>query len=166
MCIRDRSFTHRQFNGKVPKPGSLDEEDRAILNNAKESIKTVGQSIDKCHFREAVRGFLSLAQEANKYLDNKAPWKSIKTDRTAASTNLWVCINIISCLKTLTLPFLPFSSEKLHYLLGFNGTPNEIGWSIQEVPAGQIFPEPTPLFTKFDDSVADEEVSRLKELSN
>ena len=166
LVHRVLSFTYRQFDGKVPKPGLLDEEDLMILNNAKESIQAVGQSINNCHFREAVKGFLSLAQDANRYLDRKAPWKSIKTDRSAASTSLWVCINIISCLKTLTLPFLPFSAEKLHSLLGFDGTPNEIGWSIEEVPAGQIFPEPTPLFKKFDDSVAEEEVSRLKKLSN
>ena len=32
---------------------------------------------------------MSLAQEANRYLDEKAPWKKIKEDRQAAANSLY-----------------------------------------------------------------------------
>ena len=162
LVHRVLTFTHRQFQGKVPQPGELDGSDHAMLEKSRSALKEVGDSLAGCHFREAVRGFLSLAQEANRYLDAKAPWKSIREDRTAAATSLWVCLNVISCLKTLTFPFMPFSGRKLHSLLGLQGILEEAGWVIQEVQAGQSFPQPQALFNKLEESVAQEEVQRLR----
>ena len=35
---------------------------------------------------------MALAQEANRYLDEKAPWKAIKENRQAAATSLYVAL--------------------------------------------------------------------------
>jgi len=64
---------------------------------------------------------MALAHEANRYLDGKAPWKAIKSDRQAAANSLYTAIGAISALKTMLSPFLPFSSQKLHEYLGFEG---------------------------------------------
>jgi methionyl-tRNA synthetase len=53
-------------------------------------------------------------------------------------------------LKVLFAPYLPFSSQKLHELLGFPGGMDDCAWNAIEVPAGQVLPVPTPLFAKFD----------------
>ena len=71
---------------------------------------------------------MSLAQETNRYLDEKSPWKTIKEDRQAAATSLYVAICVISYLKTMLYPFLPFSSQKLHEYLGFKGKVEDDGW--------------------------------------
>ncbi len=71
---------------------------------------------------------MSLAQETNRYLDEKSPWKTLKQDRQASATALYVAISVISCLRTGLYPFLPFSSQKLHQLLGFQGSVEADGW--------------------------------------
>jgi methionyl-tRNA synthetase len=62
---------------------------------------------------------MTLAQEANRYLEEKSPWKVIKTDKQAAAVTLYVALTVISGLRTAFYPFLPFSSQKLHEYLGF-----------------------------------------------
>jgi len=114
-----------------------------------------------CHFREAIRTAMALAQEGNRYLDEKSPWKVIKQDRQAAATSLWVAIAVISDLKTMLYPFLPFTSQRLHEYLGFKGTVGESGWKIERPPSGQKLVSPQPLFTKLDEKLVDEETARL-----
>jgi methionyl-tRNA synthetase len=104
---------------------------------------------------------MSLAQETNRYLDEKSPWKTLKTDREACATALFVSLSAIATLKTLFYPFLPFSSEKLHQLLGFKGTAKDEGWGLHQLPAGQKLATPEPLFTKLDESVVAEENAKL-----
>jgi len=90
-------------------------------------------------------------------------------------------------LKVLFAPFLPFSSERLHQYLGYEGalfgrlytaTFEEAGgrvhealcyddsdatgaWKASQLPPGQILRQPEPLFKKLDESVVEEERMRL-----
>ena len=104
---------------------------------------------------------MSLAQETNRYLDEKAPWKAIKEDRQSAATSLYVALAVIAQLKTIFYPFLPFSSQKVHEYLGFEGKVESSGWKWQDLPPGQKLLEPKALFVKLDKAVAEEETSRL-----
>jgi methionyl-tRNA synthetase len=104
---------------------------------------------------------MALAQQSNRYLDEKAPWKKIKEDKQAAATSLYVAINVISRLKTMLSPFLPFSSQKVHEYLGFDGKVEDYGWQPQAVKPGQSLCQPQPLFKKLDDSIIEEETKRL-----
>ena len=161
LVNRVLTFTYRNFNGCVPEPGDLDDADKNLIESADACLEKVGESISKCSFRQAILTAMSLAQQANRYLDEKAPWKKIKEDRQAAATSLYVAINIISRLKTMLSPFLPFSSQQVHEYLGFDGKVEETGWQPQPVPPGQKLKEPRPLFLKLDESVIEEETKRI-----
>ncbi len=162
LVHRVLTFTYRSFDASVPKPGEFDGESKALLKKADDALNTVDSSLYECHFREAIRTAMSLAQEVNRYLDDKAPWKRLKENREDAATSLYVALSVISCLKTILYPFLPFSSEKLHRLLGFEGALQASGWSIAKLPPGQKLATPEPLFIKLDDSVVDEETAKLE----
>jgi methionyl-tRNA synthetase len=161
LVNRVLTFTYRNFDGKVPQPESLDSESKALLKKAEETLANVSDLLYHCHFREAIRVAMVLAQETNRYLDGKAPWKAIKENKPAAATALYVAIQVISSLKTVFYPFLPFSSQKVHEYLGFSGRVEDNGWQSQVVPSGQKLVEPKPLFVKLDKAVAEEEAARL-----
>jgi len=161
LVHRVLTFTYRNFDGSVPSAGELDSQSQALLKKAEETLNTVDGFLYRCHFREAIRSAMSLAQEGNRYLDDKSPWKAIKEDSQAAATSLYVTLGIISSLKTILYPFLPFSSQRLHEFLGFKGSVEKNGWQIQLPPAGQRLLEPQPLFTKLDEKLVEEESSRL-----
>jgi len=161
LVNRVLTFVYRNFDGAVPSAGELDAQSQALLRQSEEALGKVDRLLYGCHFREAIRTAMSLAQEANRYLDDKSPWKAIKQDRNAAAASLWVAIAVISDLRTMLYPFLPFSSEKLHKLLGFEGKIEQSGWRTNRPRAGERLVTPQPLFTKLDEKLVEEETARL-----
>ncbi len=165
LVNRVLSLTYRNFDGQIPQPGPLREADRDLLDAARSAMDAVDRSLYHCRFKAAIAQGFSLAQEANRYLDSMAPWKTIKTDRQDAATSLWVCIAVINCLKMALSPFLPFSSQRLHEFLGLDGNVEGEQWdydhAVAAVRPGADLRAPSPLYTKLDPQVADEEVQRL-----
>jgi methionyl-tRNA synthetase len=160
LANRVLTFVSRNFDGCVPEPGELDNQSQALLKKAEETIKNVGDLISRCHFKQGIMAAMALAQEANRYLDDKSPWKIIKEDRTSAANSLYVALGVISALKTALYPFLPFSSQKLHNMLGFEGKVED-GWKLKLPAGGQRLGEIKPLFVKLDEKLVDEETARL-----
>jgi len=187
LVNRAMTFAYKRFDEQVPQPSQLDEVDAALLEQIEQGFETVGQSIADCHFRAALGETMALAREANRYLEEKGPWFQIKEDRQAAATTLFVALKAIDSLKTLFAPFLPFSSERVHHFLGYEGTlfgtstqetfdeengddhlalcydgSQAVGrWAPSELPPGQTMRQPEPLFEKLDEEIIEEEHERL-----
>jgi methionyl-tRNA synthetase len=47
------SFAYKRFDGVVPEPGELDDEDRALLEKVEAGFETVGELYNACQFRAA-----------------------------------------------------------------------------------------------------------------
>jgi methionyl-tRNA synthetase len=161
LAHRVLSFIGRNFGAKVPQPGPLTTEDDAMLKKVDEAMVAVARELSACHFREALRHIMALAQESNRYLDSQAPWRTRRDNPDRAATSLYVTMCAISGLKTLAYPFLPFSAQKLHGYLGFSGDVASAGWTAQRPTPGVPLPEPQALFVKLDDSVVEAEEQRM-----
>ncbi len=163
LVHRVLTFIQGKFQGKVPQPGELDSASQTLLSHVDGTVEEVGCDLGLCHFREALHAIMSLAKEANRYLDSQAPWRTIRQEPATAATSLWVTLCAIAGLKTVTFPFVPFSAQKLHQLLGFSGQLEDAGWTAQRPIPGRQLPEPHPLFRKLDDSVVEEETRRMQQ---
>ena len=157
-------MSYRNFDGAVPTPGDLDGESRALLELAERRFNEVEENIALCRFRAGlVDGAMALAQATNRYLDQKAPWQTAKTDKMVTATTLWTALTVINCLKKALYPYLPFSCEKLHTMLGFGGSVIDGGWSWSpmDLSAGQQLEQPVPLFRKLDEAIIEQEAERI-----
>ena len=165
LVHRVLTFTYRSFQGRIPQPGELDEAAQGFLARAGQLFQDIDHNLGLCHFRRALSHAMALAQEANRYLDRKEPWKIMKENPQDTATTLWVVLSVINCLKTALYPFLPFSSERLHLMLGFTDALSERGWSwepsLDALPPGQSMSKPDPLFSKLEKEVAVTEAERL-----
>ena len=163
LVNRVLSMIHRNFDGQVPSQNNVGTSEVEINKLAEATLISVSESIELCKFREGLTHCMSLAREVNRYLDEKAPWTAIKSDRDSAGTTLNNSVNIINCLKTLLHPYLPFSTQALHKMLGLEGGVEKNGWTwkSQELTPGHKLGEVKRLFDKLDDSVAEEELTRL-----
>jgi len=186
LANRVLGFAYKRFDGQVPLPAEFDESDQALLNKVRGGFDTVGDLIARCKFKAALTEAMALAHDANRYLNEKEPWKRIKSEPAHAATSIYVALQAIDWLKTLMCPFLPFSSQKLHEYLGYGGsivgrlyidTVHETqrshqvlrydasgmvgSWTPERLPPGQALRQPAPLFTKLDDSIVEEEIARL-----
>jgi methionyl-tRNA synthetase len=148
---RTLTFLQSRFGGVVPQPQQLREADREILAELERGFGLVAHNIQLCHMKDGLNAAMTVARAANRYLDEQAPWKQIKVDREAAGTTLYVMIQILSGLRILFCPYLPFSSQKLHEYLGFEGLVDKVSWRPQEVSAGTTLPTPAPLFPKLEE---------------
>ena len=161
LAHRVLTFAYRNFNGAVPASGELDERSRVLLDGAKVALNRVDELLQHCEFKEGIKQAMSLAQEANRYIDEQAPWKTIKTEREASARSVYTVLSVLAALKTILYPFLPFSSERLHSFLGFDGSVKEGGWRMQALPPGQVLRQPEPLFVKLDEDIVAKESSLL-----
>jgi methionyl-tRNA synthetase len=132
-----------------------------LLHDAEVALDSTDKLLCRCEFKESVKGAMSLAQEANRYLDEQAPWKTIKTEPVSSARSVYTVLSVLAALKTIFYPFLPFSSERLHSYLGFDGRVEKLGWKVQFLPPGQKLREPQPLFVKLDEDIVTKEGSRL-----
>jgi len=161
LVNRVLTFVYRNFDGCVPAPSNASASPTQLELNSAAKFNDVGRLLSGCHFKQAIILAMSLAHETNRYLDEKSPWKVIKEDRQTAANSLFTAICVISHLKTMLYPFLPFSSQKVHEFLGFEGKIEDYGWQLLSPSPGQRLREPQPLFTKLDEKVAEEETKRL-----
>jgi methionyl-tRNA synthetase len=187
LVNRTLTNAHRNF-GEVPVPGDLSEEDRRALAAISLGFESVGRLIEEARFRAAIAEAMRLSSVGNQYVDHQAPWAVIKGDRDRAATILYVALRIVDSLKVIFTPFLPFSSQKLHELLGydewlagplvFRDVDEEGGdkhailtgdysswvgeWRPSDLPPGQKLNEPEALFRKLDPGIVDEELRRLE----
>ena len=166
LAHRILTFTYRNFNGAVPSPGELDEQSQTLLHKAEAALGQVDKLLYRCNFKEAIREAMSLTQEADRYLDRQAPWKTIKQAPETSAKSAYTVLSVLSALRIIFYPFLPFSSEELHKLLGFEGDVKEVGWKFQMPAPGQKLRQPKPLFVKLDDGIVAQETSRLGSLSS
>lgn len=164
LVHRVLTFVYRNFDGGVPTYDNIDARGNELINMSLAAHNTVDELLYNCNFKQAIKMAMTVAHEANRYLDEKSPWKVIKENRQAAANSLFVAICVIARLKAMLYPFLPFSSQKVHEFLGFEGNLEEYArtHSPQSLPApGQRLLPPQPLFSKLDDSLAEEETSRI-----
>ncbi|CAM3589606.1 methionine--tRNA ligase [Nocardioides zeicaulis] len=178
--------------GEIPASGPLEEVDEQVLSTVRGGFDSVGALIGKHRLRAAVAEAMRVVGEVNKYLTVTEPYK-MKDDaqRERLGTVLHVAAQCVSDCNTLLSPFLPHAANKVHEVLGGEGTfmpmprieqveeleaGNGAGhvsysiitgeysatpaWESRPVVAGTPVAKPTPVFTKLDPSVVEEELSR------
>lgn len=186
LAHRVLSFAFKHWEGKVPEPGELRPTDQEILQIVEGGFHSISEQLEAVRLRAGLNEALRLAGEVNKYLDQAAPWFEIKDNRRSAATSIYTALKAIDSLKILFSPFLPFSSEKLHWYLGYErplygeqfvetitdalgehvvlryNPERAIGrWEPSQLVPGQRLRQPAPLFRKLDESIVEEERLRL-----
>jgi methionyl-tRNA synthetase len=173
--------------GVVPEPGELTPRDSAVIDAVEAGFDSVGGLIEQARFKAALAETMRIGSLVNAYVSEEAPWATIKDDRPRAGTVLYVTLRCIDNLKTLFTPFLPFTSQALHELLGYDDViPGELesreidieavpytvltgnyeswsgAWKPSGLEPGQALREPRPLFRKLDpDQVVADELARM-----
>src|SRR5580658_7909111 len=186
LVNRAVSFAAR-YVGEIPEPGALTDADTELVQRSKSAFATVGDALGRCRFKVASSETMRTLAEANKYLSEQAPWKLRESDPERMRTILHVALQLVDDGKTLLTPFLPRSSQKVYEMLGGSGTWSSMPridevteeggapypvitgdyrgaarWQSEPIKPGTPLQPPTPLFTKLDPGLADEELARLE----
>jgi methionyl-tRNA synthetase len=174
--------------GEIPAAGPLAPEDEAVLGVVEGAFGTVGDLIGRHRQKQAIGEAMRAVAEVNKYVSDSEPWKLKGEDqRERLATILHVMAQCVADLNLVLAPFLPFSANLVDQALGgagdvapmprlvevedleggpgypiitgeYSSTPR---WERRPVVVGTPVAKPTPVFTKLDPSVVDEELARL-----
>jgi methionyl-tRNA synthetase len=186
LVNRVAGFAYKRYDGQVPAYDALKPEDEAILEKVRGGFETVGALLEAVRLKDALHTAMNLVRDVNAYLDSRAPWKTIKTDEADAARSVYTTLAAITNLNTLLAPFLPFSAQSVHEMLGYEGrvfgtlgietyqeaarshtalvydATGAVGtWEPRTLPAGQRLQEPKPLYIKLEPEVIDAERARL-----
>ena len=154
LVNRVLSMSDRNFDGKVPEPGKLTENDQEIIDLGGKTLMKVGQHIEAVELRAGLRAALDAAGEVNAYLNATEPWNVLKEDAERGGTILWVAIQAISAIRVALSPYLVFSTSTIGEMLGINSEVS--GWHEVVVPGGTVLGDIAPVFTKLDHDVLDD----------
>ena len=162
LVHRVATLTRRHFGGRAPAlPAAPAPASAALLERVDAAFGEAGAHLEAVRLRAALQTAMAAAQEANRYLDERAPWAAVRDDRESAAETLHVALNAISGIASLLQPFLPFTSPRAWALAGHEGGIEAAGWRRTPVEPGAALPEPSPLFRKLDPSFAADEEARL-----
>lgn len=153
LVNRVLSMSARNFDHKVPEPGELTDEDRAILDLGRKTLDAVAEHIEGVELRAGLRRAMEAAGEVNAYLNATEPWKALKEDPARGGTILWVAIQAIAAIRVALYPYLPHSAATIGEMLGTG--PDITSWAAPEVLAGTELGMIAPLFVKLEDDVLD-----------
>jgi methionyl-tRNA synthetase len=121
LVNRMTSFAWKRFEGRVPTYDALKPEDEAIIALVEAGFDQVGSLIEAVRLREALSTAMALVRECNAYLDGRKPWMTIKDDPADAARSVYTILRVIDNLNILLAPFLPFSAQRVHEYLGYDG---------------------------------------------
>jgi methionyl-tRNA synthetase len=188
LVNRTISMTAKNL-GAIPAPGNLTDADHALLASSKAAFGSVGELLGRSRQKQAIGDVMRVVGEANKYLSDMEPWKLKNADPDRMASVLHTALQVVDDVKTLLTPFLPGSSDSVHKALGGTGiwsampelvevneetaagSPSysvltgdyqtQAKWESVPLPVGRTMDAPTPVFTKLDPSIVDEELERL-----
>ena len=189
LVSRTAAMVAKSF-GEIPAPGPLEPVDEEVRATVLAGFDTVGGLLERHRQKAAIAEAMRVVGEVNAYVSRTEPFKLKGDDqRERLATVLHTLVQCVSDLNTMLAPFLPHAANRVDAVLGGDGafvpmphletvsgldagdegrtypvitgdysaTPR---WESRPVVVGTPISKPTPVFTKLDESVVDEELAR------
>lgn len=162
LVQRTISMVHKNCEGKVPdaKGVTKDALDMTFLDKAQvtdtETPKRVEALYRECRFNEILGDIVIIAQEANQYIDTKAPWKQKKEDPKLMEATLYHLLEGIRCIAIMLQPFVPTTAVKMLTMLGYDEAAAAKGIGFDQltpqhaIKPGTALGEAVPLFPRIE----------------
>jgi len=131
---------------------------KELLELAKPLVEEYKKLFTAARIRDALSKANEISALGNKYLQDKQPWTTIKSDEKAAGEAIAECIDFCKLLAVIYHPFVPQASEKVWVILGEKKDLVETGieGSFLGVKDGQKITKSGILFEKLEPKKIDE----------
>ncbi|MFD0709244.1 methionine--tRNA ligase [Photorhabdus luminescens] len=127
LASRNAGFINKRFNGKLADKLA----DPALYQQFIDGAKVIAEEFNNREFSKAIREIMALADLANRYVDEQAPWVVAKEEGRDAELQA-ICsmgINLFRVLMTFLKPVLPSLAERAEAFLN-----TELTWHGIEEP--------------------------------
>lgn len=114
LASRGAQMLTKKMDGVLSTP---DSEGDALIAAAQARAESIAAYYEARDFAKATNEIRLIADEANKYFDEKAPWKSIATDLEGTKKVLTTTLNMFRIIAIYLKPILPEYVSKVEKLL-------------------------------------------------
>ncbi|MDC3141426.1 methionine--tRNA ligase [Alphaproteobacteria bacterium] len=111
---RVTSMIFKNCNEVIPiRPNDFQDEDLNLINSIRNSLQNYKSLIDEQKFDQFLKNIWSVISDANKYVDNQAPWSLKKNDFQRMEVVLYTLIETIRQISIMLQPFIPNTSKSI-----------------------------------------------------
>ncbi|WP_256010875.1 methionine--tRNA ligase [Desertivirga xinjiangensis] len=150
---------HKYYDG-ILEQSTLNDVD--LSNQVGNTYSEMDENLQSFKFRQGLSSVIDLARTGNRYLTEKEPWKTFKTDPENTRVVLENCVQLIGHLGVLMQPFLPNASKKLFQLLNLENDTVYYDEAL-DLKKGHQLNKPELLFEKVEDEVIERQLEKLKQ---
>jgi len=152
---------HKFFDGKIESAdGAVTLKDESINAELSRFYDELERSLETYKFRQGMQTVMDIARLGNRYLTEKEPWKTIKTNPDDAKLALHNCLILIGRLAAGLQPFLPATAKKILTML--NWPTEQIGFAEEVIfKNGHQLKEAALLFEKVEDATIEAQIEKL-----
>jgi len=149
LAQRVLSMIAKNCGGAVREPGAFTAADRKLLDAAGALLPAIRGDMEVQQFHTALGRIWEVVAEANRYVDEQAPWALRKTDPARMATVLYVVAEVVRRLALLAWPVMPDSMDRLLDQLG--SAPEGRDFAAFETPLapGTSLPKPSGVFPRY-----------------
>ena len=162
LANRTVAMVNKYFDGIVPNKETATDFDADLAAVAEKAKADVVTLMDEFRTADALEALWTIANRANKYIDETMPWALAKDD-TKVGTLKTVMYNLVEALRwiaSLLAPFMPETAEKLTAALGADAYTLEQLVNFGTAEAGQKVGEAAMLFARID---AEKKLAEIEE---
>jgi methionyl-tRNA synthetase len=118
LASRGAQMLKKKMDGFMTTP---DERGQELILLAHAKSEEIAKHYEARDFAKATNEIRALADEANRYFDEKAPWKTLESDPAGTKQVLTTTLNLFRTLSIYLKPVLPYYTAKVEKL--FNEKP-------------------------------------------
>jgi methionyl-tRNA synthetase len=149
LAQRVLAMINRNCAATVPEPGPFAAADEALLAEARDLLPKLRGLIADQAFHLALETVWRVVAEANRYVDDAAPWTLRRTDPARMQTVLYTLAEVLRHLGTLMQPFVPDAAGMLLDQLAVPQEARRFSDLASPLPPGRPLPAPRGIFPRF-----------------
>jgi methionyl-tRNA synthetase len=155
LAQRVLSMIQKNCGAAVPTPGPFTAADETLLGAARALLGTLRSELDGQAFHRGLDALWQVIGDANRYVDEQAPWTLRKTDPARMATVLYVLAETIRHLAILTQPYMPGASAKMLDQLSVPEDQRDfVALAAAPLVGGTPLPAPQGVFPRFVEEAA------------
>jgi len=151
LAQRSLSMIAKNCEGRVPERGNATEDDTALLGMVYGLHAKCRAHMAKYEIHSYVEEVWTVLGEANKYVDEQAPWALKKTDPARMGTVLWTVAETVRNVAIIAQPVMPDACNKMLDLLAVSQDARTFGHlgADNALASGIELPKPEGVFPRF-----------------
>ena len=151
LVQRVLSLISRNCAEAVPQPGDLTHADKSLLGAAEGLIEEVRPLMREPSFHTAIECLWRVIGQANRYVDEQAPWALRKSDPPRMATVLYALAETIRHLAILVQPIMPDAGARILDQLAVPADARSFGalGSAGRLVSKARLPPPEPVFPRY-----------------